>query len=86
MLAMDDEPQPAVAIGYEVLSKEALQGVIEAFILREGTDYGMKEYSLEQKVAHVLEQLKRGTARIVFDPNSESVDIVVNPAQACGRD
>jgi len=83
---MGDEPQPAVAIGYEELSKEALQGVIEAFILREGTDYGMKEYSLEQKVAHVLGQLKRGTARIVFDPNSESVDIVVNPAQARGRD
>lgn len=30
-----------------------------------------------KKVAHVLCQLGRGEARVMFDPNSETVDIVV---------
>jgi len=45
--------------------------------LREGTDYGEKEFSLEDKVGRVIGQLKRGEARIVFDPKTESVTIAV---------
>ena len=44
-------------------------------MLREGTDYGEKEFSLEDKVAHVIGQLRRGEARIVFDPETETVSI-----------
>ena len=54
--------------------------MIESFVLREGTDYGEREYSLEQKVAQVHAQLERGQARIVFDPESNSVTIEVVPA------
>lgn len=68
--------QPPVVVPAAELSHETLQRVIEAFVLREGTDYGAVEYSLEQKVRHVLRQLERGEAHIVFDPNTESVDIV----------
>lgn len=57
------------------LSAEALRGVIESFVLREGTDYGAREYSLEEKVQHVERQLTRGEARIVFDPVSGTCDI-----------
>lgn len=71
-----DKPRTCVVVPYRELSAEALQGVLQSFVLREGTDYGDREFSLEQKVAHVLRQLKRGEARIVFDPNSETVDIV----------
>jgi uncharacterized protein len=46
-------------------------------VLREGTDYGEKEFSLEDKVARVIGQLRRGEAKIVFDPESESVTILV---------
>jgi uncharacterized protein YheU (UPF0270 family) len=67
------EPVP---IPHRELSPEALAGVIESFVLREGTDYGAREYSLEEKVAHVLRQLERGEAQIVFDAQTESVDIV----------
>jgi uncharacterized protein YheU (UPF0270 family) len=65
-----------VVIPHRELSPEALRGVIESFVLREGTDYGAREYSLEEKVQHVIRQLERGEARIVFDPTTESVDIV----------
>lgn len=71
-----DEPRDPVVIPYRELSPEALRGVIESFVLREGTDYGEREVSLAQKVADVKRQLERGEARIVFDPNTETVDIV----------
>jgi uncharacterized protein YheU (UPF0270 family) len=46
-------------------------------VLREGTEYGEKDFSLDQKLAHVVRQLERGEAQIVFDPESETIDIVV---------
>jgi hypothetical protein len=72
----DSEGQEALEIPHAALSADALQGLLEAFVLREGTDYGASEFTLEEKVAHVRIQLQRGEARIVFDPVSESVDIV----------
>jgi uncharacterized protein YheU (UPF0270 family) len=75
-----DSPEdvlPPVVVPYGELSEELLRSVVEAFVLREGTDYGLREVSLEDKVAHVLEQLRRGRAEIVFDPNLETVGIVV---------
>jgi hypothetical protein len=53
--------------------------VIESFVLREGTDYGEREFSLEQKVVQVRAQLERGQARIVFDPESNTVTLEVAP-------
>ena len=72
-----------ILIPHGELSAEALHGVIESFVLREGTDYGEREYSLQQKAAQVRAQLERGQARIVFDPESNTVTIeVVPPARA----
>jgi uncharacterized protein len=73
---MNSESADPLVVPHAELSAEALKGVVEAFVLREGTDYGATEYSLGQKVAHVLAQLERGEARIVFDPETESIDIV----------
>ncbi len=77
---MTDAPADAVVIPHTELSSDALQGVLESFVLREGTDYGDHTYSLQQKVAHVLRQLERKEAQIIFDPDTESLDIV-----ACKR-
>lgn len=65
-----------IEVPFRELSSDALAGVIESFVLREGTDYGAREYSLEEKVAHVMRQLERGEARIMFDPDTDSVSIV----------
>jgi uncharacterized protein YheU (UPF0270 family) len=75
----DPEARPPVEIPHTELSADTLRGVIEAFVLREGTEYGERDVSLERKVADVLRQLERGEAQIVFDPNSETVDVVVKP-------
>lgn len=61
----------------EQLSKDALQGVIEDYITREGTDYGLKDFSLDQKVEQVRGQLSAGRAMIVFDPVTESCSLML---------
>ncbi|HEX4377508.1 MAG TPA: YheU family protein [Steroidobacteraceae bacterium] len=74
--AADPAGDGPVAIPIDDLSEDALRGVVESFVLREGTDYGRHEYSLPQKVDHVLSQLRRREAQIVFNPLDESIDIV----------
>jgi len=73
---LEDEPYEPVMIPHGALAAGLLRGVVEAFVLRVGTDYGAKEVSLEEKVAHVMRQLDRGEAQIIFDPRSQSVDLV----------
>ena len=63
-------------IPFESLSAEAQQGLIEAFVLREGTDYGPVEYSFEEKCRMVRLQLASGKALIEFDSDSETALIV----------
>lgn len=74
---MTEQRADPVIIPHAELTAEALQGVIESFVLREGTDYGSHDVSLQQKVAQVLRQLERKEAQIVYDPDTESIDIVV---------
>ncbi len=66
----------ALKIQYDQLSPEALEGVIEEFVTRDGTDYGKVEISLETKISQVLAQLKSGRAVIVFDQKSETCTIL----------
>ena len=68
--------QPPMEIAPEILSEEALRGIIENFILREGTDYGQAEASFAAKSSQILKQIKNKQVKIVFDPNSETVGIL----------
>ena len=72
------ERPPPVDVPHTELSADALRGVAEAFVLREGTDYGEHDVPFETKVRQVLRQLERGEAKIQFDPVTESVDILVS--------
>jgi uncharacterized protein len=69
-----------IRVAPDDLEPDTLRAVIESFVLREGTDYGVHETSLEGKVAQVLIQLRRGEAHITFDPATESVNVVVTSA------
>lgn len=67
---------PPLEIPLEALSEDALHGIIENFIQREGTDYGVHEVALETKVSQIRKQLSRGDVKVVFDPNTESVTLL----------
>jgi uncharacterized protein YheU (UPF0270 family) len=70
-------PLPPIVVPHTQLSADALIGVIQSFVLREGTEYGEHDVPLETKVLQVRRQLERREAEIVFDPNTESIDIVL---------
>ncbi|MEO8602018.1 MAG: YheU family protein [bacterium] len=75
---MDAEEREPIEIPASALSPDALRGLVEEFVSRDGTDYGRVERSLDEKVGDVLRQLSRGDARIFFDPDSRSTHIVVS--------
>ena len=58
-------------IPHQMLSPEALHGIIEAFVTREGTDDGTHDVALATKVRQVRPQLDAGTAVIVDDEGTE---------------
>jgi uncharacterized protein len=82
---MDQESNASVVVPHAHLSAELLRSVVESFVLREGTDYGERELSLDDKVARVVRQLERGEAQIIFDPKSDSVDIVASGKNVSSR-
>jgi uncharacterized protein YheU (UPF0270 family) len=81
---MEPEKNEPVAVPHTELAADVLRAVIESFVLREGTDYGEVEVSLEQKVARVLRQLERGEAMIMFDPETDSIDITAERSRRAG--
>ena len=74
---MEDEQSAPIAVPLDALSATALRGLVEEFVNREGTDYGLRERTLDEKVRDVMRQLERGEAAIVFDPESRSTTIIV---------
>lgn len=62
-------------IPWQELEESTLYNVLDSFILREGTDYGIRELSLEEKRERLLAQLKADKVVIVWSELHESLDI-----------
>ncbi|MFU2080033.1 YheU family protein [Avibacterium endocarditidis] len=62
-------------IPWQDLEEETLINITESFILREGTDYGEQELSLQQKTQNLLTNIRQGKAVIVWSELHESIDI-----------
>jgi uncharacterized protein YheU (UPF0270 family) len=73
-------------ISHTALSKEALDGIIEEYVSREGTDYGDRVYSLAEKVEHVMGQIEKGEVLIEFDADSQSCQLLSKDQLQCGAD
>lgn len=63
-------------IPHKKLSPAALNGLIEEFVTRDGTDTGYTKGTLAENVAMVMRQLDRGDVFIVFDETSQAANIV----------
>ncbi len=71
------EQRPFVVVPFKELSPDALTGLLEAYVSREGTDYGhTPPPTLAEKTAQVRRQLEEGHAVIVFDPEAQSCNIM----------
>lgn len=67
-------------IPHQQLSREAVQGLIETFVTQQGMDQFDTRYTLEEKANQVMDMLISGLAVIVFDPITESCNIVTKEA------
>ena len=76
--------EKGIVIPYDKLSPQALQGLIEEFVTRNGTDNGYIQASLQHNVATVMAQLRRGEAVVVFDESTGTANIV--PARNLSSD
>ena len=66
---------PIHRIPVDKISTKALQGVINEFISREGTDYGEIEVSRETIFRQVKDKLETGSAVLIFDDETETTNI-----------
>ncbi|KLN65656.1 MULTISPECIES: YheU family protein [Vibrio] len=62
-------------IPWQQIEPETLENLIREFVLREGTDYGDVEVSLQDKIDQIRTQLESGEAVVVFSELHETVDI-----------
>ena len=63
----------------DAVDSETLQSLVESLILREGTDYGEVEVSMQEKVDQIIEQLRLGDIVIEYSEEHESVNIIKKP-------
>lgn len=58
------------------VSKEGLQALLEEFASRDGTDYGVQETPLEERVRELRARLDAGEVELLFDLDSETWDLL----------
>ena len=65
-----------IEIPFRELNPDTLQSVISEFVTREWEEMGSISYTLEQKVDQVMVQLNNGKAKLVFDPQTSTCNII----------
>ena len=65
-----------VMVPQQRLQADVLQSLLEDFCSRDGTDYGERELTQEEKVGRLQRQLDDGDLQILYDLDSEQWDLV----------
>jgi uncharacterized protein YheU (UPF0270 family) len=74
-----------VKVPHGALQPATLESLVEEFVTREGTDYGEREHTFEEKKASVMRLLAAGEVDILFDPESETTTMVRRTPEARKR-
>lgn len=77
---MEPKPLETVEVPVESIAEDTLLRLIEAYVLREGTDYGVEDCAFATKVTQVRRQLAEKSAKLLFLPEEETFAIVPSPA------
>lgn len=70
-----DASQTPMKIPWQSLSESALMALIQEFVTREGTEYGLREVLINTKVEQVMGQLRSGKVEIVYDEETQTTSI-----------
>jgi hypothetical protein len=71
-----DHDEEGIDVPYAQINPETLRNMVEEFVTREWSSLTDDGYSLDDKVEQVLEQLKAGKVKVVFDFVSGTANIV----------
>ena len=71
------EQEKAVEVPYERLEPETLRNIIQEFVSRDGADWGEPGGAMEEKVAQIMQQLRKRKVKVVFELKSQTANIVV---------
>ena len=72
-----DQQEEGVDIPYDRLSPETLRNMVTEFVTRDWEELGDSNFTLDEKVEQVFQQLKERKAKVVFDLATETGNIVV---------
>ena len=65
-----------VLVPLQRLETDVLQALLEDYATRDGTDYGERELTTQEKVERLQRQLSAGDLQILYDADSEQWDLV----------
>jgi len=65
-----------VLVPFARLEIDVLQALLEDYATRDGTDYGARELTTQEKVDRLQRQLGAGDLKILYDADSEEWDLV----------
>jgi uncharacterized protein YheU (UPF0270 family) len=72
-----DHHEEGIDIPLDRIKPETLVNMVKEFVTREWADFGDSDFTLDDKVEQVLQQLKDKKVKVVFDLTSETWNIVV---------
>lgn len=68
--------EEAFDIPLDRINPDTLRKMIEEFVTREWSELADSEYTLDEKINQVMQQLQDKRARIVYDITSETWNII----------
>ena len=71
-----------VLVPVERLDSDTLTALLEEYASRDGTDYGLREVPLSEKVASLRAQLRSGDLGLVYEQECEQWDLLPREALA----
>lgn len=72
----EDSNENIIDVPYEQIDPQTLRRMIEEFVTADWSDFGAEHSDLEGKIDQVLRQLKEKRAKVVFNLETKSADIV----------
>ncbi|MBJ6799727.1 YheU family protein [Geomonas propionica] len=71
-----DESTGMVEVPWDRLNPDTLRNVVSEFVTRDWEEIGLCSYTLDEKIEQVLTQLKTRRAALVYDPLSNTCNII----------
>ena len=71
-----DSHEEGIDVPLEQINPDTLRNMVAEFVTREWSELSDDEYSLDDKIRQVTQQLKDGKAKVVFDLTTETCNIV----------